>query len=274
MVNIRRITALFAVIAVCAGGVSFAAGNTVIVKGSTTVLPIAQIAAEHFMNENPQADISIQGGGSGVGIAALIDGTCDIADASRSIKDKEIDKALENGIEPVAHVVAMDGIAVILHPSNDIDSMTKQQIKDIYTGKTSNWSEVGADNTKIVVISRDSNSGTYEAFKELALDGEKVRPDALLQASNQAVLTTIAKTPGAIGYVGLGYVNSTVKALVVDGILPTKETVLSGDYILSRPLFMYTNGTPTGMVKEFIDYVLGSEGQRLVEEVGYIGLEQ
>jgi len=249
----------------------FAASVTI--KGSTTVLPIAQACAEEFMNNNSEVDISVQGGGSGVGIASLIDNTCDIGDASRPIKDKELEKAIAMGVDPKAHVVAMDGIAVIVNPSNNISVLTKKQIKAIYTGKVSSWSQVGGSGGEIVVISRDSASGTFEAFMKLALDKAKTRPDALLQASNQAVATTVAKTPGAIGYVGLGYVSRSVKAIVVDGITISKESVLSGEYPLGRPLFMYTNGKPKGAVKKFLDFVLGKKGQKLVEDNGYVGLK-
>ena len=248
------------------------AEESITIKGSTTVLPIAQIAAEKFMDKNPGVDISVQGGGSGVGIASLVDGTCDIGDASRPIKDKELDKAVSMGKNPTANVVAMDGIAVVVHPSNPLNSLTTKQVKDIYTGKISNWSAVGGPDKKIVVLSRDSSSGTFETFNNLALKKEKVRPDALMQASNQAVATTVSKTPGAIGYVGLGFLSSNVKGLVLDGVEPSKENVLSGEYPISRPLFMYTDGKPKGAVKQFIDYILSREGQKLVEEVGYVGL--
>ena len=256
-----------------AGTMSLAAEKIVVIKGSTTVLPIAQSCAEVFLDQNPEISISVQGGGSGVGIASLIDGTCNIADASRPIKDKEVATAKEKGIDPVANVVARDAIAVAVHPSNVIDRLTLAQIKAIYTGEFSNWSQVGSSDQEIVVVSRDSASGTFEAFNELALDGEKVRPDALLQASNSAVATTVANTPGAIGYIGLGYVNEKVKAIAVENIMPSKETVNSGDYALARPLFMYTDGEPTGIVEKFLDFVLSAEGQKLVEENGYISLK-
>ncbi len=248
-------------------GIASAADITI--KGSTTVLPIAQATAEEFMDENPGISISVAGGGSGVGIASIIDGTADIGDASRPIKDKELSRAVSNGVEPKAHVVAMDGIAVIVHPSNVREAITIDEIKDIYTGKKSQWSRGG----KIVVISRDSASGTFEAFNKLALDKAKVRPDALLEASNQAVATVVTKTPGAIGYVGLGYVTPKVKALVVDGVECKKETVLSGEYPLARPLFMYTNGKPKGDVKKYIDFVTGDQGQEIAEEQGFVGLK-
>jgi len=243
----------------------------IIVAGSTTVLPIAQKAAEVFMNNNPDADISVRGGGSGVGIASLIDGTCDIAASSRPIKDSELDKAITNGISPKASVIAMDGICVMVHPENPVGALTLKQIRNIYTGKASNWKELGGPDEKIVVISRDSSSGTFEAFGELVLKGEKVRPDALLQASNQAVASVVSRTRGAIGYAGLGYVTSSVKAVEVDGLTASKETVLTGKYPIGRPLFMYTNGATKGLTKQFIDFILSNEGQKLVEEEGFVG---
>ncbi|MCM8823499.1 MAG: phosphate ABC transporter substrate-binding protein [Candidatus Omnitrophica bacterium] len=248
-------------------------GEKIILEGSTTVLPIAQKAAEVFMKSKPKANISVRGGGSGVGIASLIDGNCDIANSSRPIRPSELDKAIARGKDIKAHVIAMDGIAVIVHPSNKIKGLTKKQIKDIYTGKISNWSQLGGDNQKIVVVSRDSASGTFEAFGELALDKEKVRPDAIMQASNQAVVSVVAKTSGAIGYVGLGYIEPSVKALEINGVMPSKETVLTEKYPIARPLFMYTNGAPQGLVKEFIDFIKSVQGQRLVDEDGFVPLK-
>lgn len=245
----------------------------IVVEGSTTVLPIAQKAAEVFMNNNPGSDISVRGGGSGVGIASLIDGACDIADSSRPIKEAELDKAVTNGRSLKANVIAMDGLCVIAHPSNGIATLSKKEIKDIYTGRISNWKDVGGSDQKIVVVSRDSSSGTFEAFGELVLKGEKVRPDALLQASNQAVASTISRTAGGIGYVGLGYLSSAVKAIDVDGVKASKETVLTGKYSIGRPLFMYTNGVPAGLAKQFIDFILSPGGQKLVEGEGFVGLK-
>ncbi len=244
-----------------------------VIEGSTTLLPIAQKAAEVFMGNDSAADISVRGGGSGVGIASIIDGTCDIGDASRSIKDSELDRAAVLGRDIKAHVVAMDGIAVIVNQENKVSTLTKKQLKDIYTGKISNWSQVGGGDQKIVAISRDSSSGTFEAFGTLALEGAKVRPDALMQASNQAVASIVARTPQAIGYVGLGFMSGNVKAIEYEGVMPSKETVLSGKYPLGRPLFMYTNGVPRGLVKEFIDFVKSPQGQKLAEEEGFVALK-
>ncbi|MDD5078626.1 MAG: phosphate ABC transporter substrate-binding protein [Candidatus Omnitrophica bacterium] len=246
----------------------------IVIEGSTTVLPIAQRAAEVYMDQNPGANISVRGGGSGVGIASLLDKSCDIADASRPIKDKELDKAVTNGVDATANIVAMDGLAVIVNASNNVSKMSKKQVKDIFTGKISNWSQVGGSDEKIVVVSRDTSSGTFEAFLTMVLSGDKTRPDALMQASNQAVATTIASTPGAIGYVGLGFISPSVKAVEIDGVMPSKETVVSGKYPITRPLFMYTNGKPKGAVKEFIDFILSDEGQKIVEEEGFVGLRE
>ncbi len=250
-----------------------AKAENITIKGSTTVLPIAQACAEEFMNSNLRVNISVQGGGSGFGIASIMEGTADIGNASRPAKDKELKKAAQNGVDLKANVVAMDGIAVVVNPSNPVDALTKQQVKDIYTGKVSDWSEIGGSSGEIVVISRDSASGTYETFLKLALDKARVRPDALRQASNQAVATTVSNTPGAIGYVGLGYLSSRVKAVEMNGVKASKETVLSGEYILSRPLFMYTDGKPKGVVKDFLEFILSGTGQRIAEKQGYVGLK-
>ena len=254
-------------------GTLFAAGKTITLKGSTTVLPIAQATAEVFMEKNPAINISVQGGGSGVGVTSLIDGTCDIADSSRQIKPEETEKAKSKGVNVNEIKIAMDGIAIIVNPKNKIKAITKQQIKDIYTGKVSDWSELGGAPGKIVVLSRDTSSGTYESFELLALNKEKVRADALINASNQAIASTVGTTPGAIGYVGHGYLTKKVKDLTVDDVKCTKETILSGKYGLSRPLFMYTNGKPEGDIKKLIDFVLGKEGQKIVEEEGFVGLK-
>ncbi len=250
-----------------------AAEKAIVLKGSTTVLPIAQPCAEVFMDQSPNIDISVQGGGSGVGIASLIDGTCDIGNSSRPAKEEEIKTAQEKGVEIYANIIARDAIAVIVNPANQVEGLTLDQIKDIYLGKISNWSEIGGKDQAIVVVSRDSASGTFETFNELALKKEKLRPDALMQASNAAVATTVATTRGAIGYVGLGYVTDKVKAIKVNNTLPSKETVNDNSYPLARPLFMYTNGQPEGTIKEFLDFVLGAEGQKLVEENGFLSVQ-
>jgi phosphate transport system substrate-binding protein len=239
------------------------------IQGSTTVLPIAQAAAEAYMDNNPDADITVRGGGSGTGIAALIDGATDIADASRPMKDKEVKTAREKGVSPVAHIVARDGIAVVVHPDNPIDAITIESIKAIYTGEISRWDDMGGKGS-IVVVSRDAASGTFEAFNELALHKAKLTDEALMLASNLEIARTVAQTPGAIGYIGLGYLTDNVKALTVEGIMPSEKTVNDDSYPLARPLFMYTNGDPKGLAKGLIDFIMSGPGQEIVKEAGFV----
>ena len=261
---------VFLLVMFSVSGSLYAASKSIAITGSTTVLPIAQRAAESFMDINEDISVSVRGGGSGVGIAALIDGRADIADASRPIKTKEIKLAREKGIDPYANVVARDGIAVVVHPDNPVDSIGIEDLKKIYTGEIENWKDLGGPNKAVVVISRDYSSGTFEVFKELVLEGAKVMDGALMLASNKAVSTTISTTPNSIGYIGLGYLSKEVKALEVDGVEATEETVKEGKYKLARPLFMYTNGEPTGIIKTFIDFVFSPQGQEIAREVGYV----
>ena len=263
---------IFILINAASGTVALAEGDEITIKGSTTVLPIAQIMAEEFMDENHDITISVQGGGSGVGIASLIDGTADIADSSRKMSRNELERAKASGVSPYEITIALDGIAVVVHPSNIKTYLNTALLRAIYTGKISNWSEIGGENRKIVVISRDTSSGTYEAFADLALSGQKVRPDALITASNQAVNLTVAQTPGAIGYLGLGYISKKVKTVRINNIECTKDTIRSGEYPLSRSLYMYTNGIPEGTVRRFMDYVLSRQGQELVDSQGFVSI--
>ncbi len=246
------------------------AGERIVLQGSTTVFPIAQRCAEEFRRLHPEVNISVRGGGSGVGIAGLIDGTCDIADASRPMKEKEIEKARRQGFTPKEFVIARDAIAVIVHRTNPLEGMTLEDLKKIYSGQITNWKALGGPDRRIVVVSRDSASGTFETFNKLVLREARLTPRALYQASNKAVLLTVAKSKGAIGYIGLGYLTGEVKALKVEGVYPSRETVLKGTYPLQRPLFMYTRGEPRGVVREFIQFVLSERGQKIVEEVGFI----
>ncbi len=251
----------------------FAAKKNITLAGSTTVLPIAQKCAEAFMDINPKVNISVRGGGSGVGIASLTAKSIDIGMSSRPIKDKELATAKQKGVNPVGNIIALDGLAVVVHSQNPINEISIKTLKDIYTGKITNWKVIGGPDKEIVVVSRDVASGTFEVFKEKVLGGEKTKDDALMLASNKAVATTVQETPGAIGYIGLGYLSEGVKALKVEGVLPSNKTVQDGTYKLARPLYMYTNGTPKGIVKEFIDFILSPSGQKLVSETGYVPLK-
>jgi phosphate transport system substrate-binding protein len=272
MKKIRMFLCLFVLMSTVFTGSNtlYAASKSITITGSTTVLPIAQRAAESFMDIHGDISVSVRGGGSGVGIAALIDGRADIADASRPIKTKEINLAREKGIDPYANVVARDGIAVVVHPDNPVDSISVEGLKKIYTGEIENWKELGGPSKAIVVISRDYSSGTFEVFKELVLEGAKVMDGALMLASNKAVSTTISTTPNSIGYIGLGYLSKDVKALTVDGVTASEETVKKGEYKLARPLFMYTNGEPKGIIKTFMDFVFSAQGQEIARELGYV----
>jgi len=243
------------------------------IKGSTTVLPIAQKAAEAFMKVYPNVNVSVSGGGSGNGIKAIIDGTTDIADSSRFIKEKEVALAVKKGVYPVPFGVAYDCIVPVVHLSNPISNLTIAQLKDIYMGKVKNWKELGGPDKKIVVISRDTSSGTYEVWEKLIMKKARVYPAALLQASNGAIAQAVAKNSYAIGYVGLSYLNKDLKTLTVNGVEASAENAMSGAYPVSRVLYMFTKGWPTGTTLKFINFVMHpAKGQKIVEEAGYVPL--
>jgi phosphate transport system substrate-binding protein len=252
---------------------SAARSQGIFLKGSDTVLPLAQAETEEFMNDNPEKTITVTGGGSGVGIAALIDGEVDIATASREMKEDEIQKAEANGVTPVEHVIAYDGISVVVNPNNPVSELTFDQLRGIYNGSIGNWKEVGGEDRRIAVISRDSSSGTYEYFKEEVLLGDEYRPDALTQPATGGIVGEVSQNPNSIGYIGVAYLDESVKALSLDSgngfEYPSPENVMSGAYPLSRPLLFYTNGEPQGLTEEFLNYVLSEEGQDLVLEIGY-----
>ena len=255
------------------------------VKGSDTLVNLALAWAEEYTRLYPDARISVTGGGSGTGIAALINGTVDIANASREMKAEEIAKARANGSDPVEFTVALDAIAIVVNPSNPVDGLTLQQISDIYTGKVTNWTQVGGEDRPIVLLSRESNSGTYVYFLEnvVRLGDSKsdalFSPETLLMPSSEGISAEVRQNPNAIGYDGLGYVTpdqKTVAVAVADGapyVLPSVETVNDGTYPISRPLYMYTVGEPTGHIKAYLDWVLG-DGQGLIAGLGFVPLNQ
>ncbi|MFO7916884.1 MAG: PstS family phosphate ABC transporter substrate-binding protein [Anaerolineae bacterium] len=253
-------------------------------KGSDTIVNLALAWVEEYTRLHPDVRISVTGGGSGTGIAAMINGTVDIANASRSMKEEEITAAQKNGIDPVEFVVARDAIAVVVHPSNPVDGLTLQQISDIYTGKITNWREVGGEDRPIVLLSRESNSGTYVYFLENVIRlGEKesdllFSPDTLLMPSSEGISAEIRQNPNAIGYDGLGYVTPDQKVVAIAQdedapyVMPSVDTVNDGSYPIARSLFMYTAGEPTGQIAAYMDWIL-DEGQRLVADVGFVPLE-
>jgi len=247
-------------------------GEKIVVDGSTTVGPIAKAFAEYYMAKHKNVNITVSESGSGNGAKSLINKTCDIADMSRFMKEKEFKAAAEKGIMPVAHVIALDGLPVLVHPSNPVKGLTVEQIRNIYLGKIKNWKEVGGPNLKIVKISRDTNSGTYETFEKLVMKKQKLAKDVEYVGSNGAARQRVQKTKGAISYAGLGFVDKTVKALEINGIYPSRETVTSGVYPIARPLFMFTDGYPklgTELYK-FITIYLTDEGQEIVESIGFV----
>lgn len=247
------------------------------IKGSDTVLPLTQKEAEKYNKKNPSADISVSGGGSGVGISALMDGTTDIAMASRKIKLDEKMKMQEAGKTVVEKTIAWDALAVIVNPQNKVSQLTRQQLEGIFTGKITNWKEVGGADLKIVVYSRETSSGTYEFFKESILKNKNYMSSVLSMPATGAIIQSIGQTPGAIGYVGLAYLNKEVKALKVsyDGktfVEPTYANAKNKSYPVVRPLFYYYIKKDEAKVKPFIDYVLTAEGQQTVKEIGYIDI--
>ncbi len=262
------------VLAVCAvlsiSGAAFA--NALVMNGSTTVLPIAQAAAEKYMAANSGVKISVSGGGSGNGIKAIIDGTTDIANSSRFIKTDEVKAAVEKGTYPVPFAVAMDALLPIVHPENPVSDLSIEQLRDIYAGKITNWKDVGGEDKGIAVVGRDTSSGTYETWQEIIMKKERVSQRALVVASSGAMLTTVAKNKYAIGYDGIGYINNTVKPLMVGGKKGSSETALDGTYPIARFLYMFTKGWPTGEIMKFINFVLSDDGQKIVAETGFVPL--
>jgi phosphate transport system substrate-binding protein len=260
------------------------AGTTVIVdKGSDTLVNLALAWAEAYTPQHPEIRISVTGGGSGTGIAALINRTADIANASREMKAEEIAAARENGVEPVEHVVARDAIAVVVNPSNPVSQLTLQQISDMYTGKITNWSQVGGENRPIVLLSRESNSGTYVYFLENVIRmGEKsdllFSPNTLLMPSSEGISEEVRQNPNAIGYDGLGYVTPDQKMIAVARdaqgpyVLPSVATANDNSYPVSRSLYMYTVGEPSGPLKTYLDWVI-TEGQAEVVKLGFVPLK-
>jgi phosphate transport system substrate-binding protein len=257
--------------------------------GSNTVTPLSSIWAENFMAANPKVSIAVSGPGSGVGIAALIDGTTDICQASRAIKTAEITQANDKGVNPYEIQVATDALSVVVNPANPVDELTFAQLSAIYTNRITNWKEVGGNDAHIVVLSRDNNSGTFAYFLEdvVQMAGMSTEDKTLQYGGNVLMLPSteqgisqVASTPNAIFYSGLGYLNDSVKALGIKktagdaAVKPSVETALAGTYPVSRPLFYYTNGEPTGVIKAYIDYCLSDEGQQEVLDVGFVPLKK
>ncbi|NHQ61254.1 phosphate ABC transporter substrate-binding protein [Chlorobium sp. BLA1] len=244
--------------------------KTIVLDGSTTVGPVAKSFAAYFTRKYG-VRVSVSESGSGNGAKSLINGSCTIATLSRPMKDAELAAARTKGVNPVATVVAMDGLAIVVHPANPVRALTKAQISSIYTGRITNWKQIGGPNANIVVIQRESNSGTAESFKDLVVGkGVQIKGSAETQSSNGSVKSRVSSTPTAIGYLGLGFVDRSVKAVAVNGVLPDVKTVRSGSYPVARPLYFYTNGQPAGVVKQFVDLPKTTAGKGMISELGFV----
>ena len=252
--------------------------------GSDTIVNLALAWAEKYQEVSPQTSIAVSGGGSGTGIASLINQTTDLANASRQIKPVEVENALANGIEPNEFVVARDAIAIIVNPNNPIDVLTLQQLSDIYSGKINNWKEIGGEDRPIVRLSRETNSGTHVYFLEQVLrmgskeDKTLFSTNTLLLPSSEVIGAEIRSNPNAIGYDGLGYVTPDMKVIGVSAsqdegsgyIYPSAETVNDGTYPIARDLYMYTSGLPKGSIKEYLEWILSPEAQLIVTHLGFV----
>lgn len=256
-------------------------GRYVTVKGSDTMVHLVSSWAEAFMKKEQGIEVSVTGGGSGTGIAALINGTTDICAASRKIKEKEKKLAGEKGISPNEIVVARDGIAVVVNPKNPVSELSMGQLGEIFTGAYTRWSQVGGSDEEIIVLSRESSSGTYVFFQKHVLKKKDYTRNAMLMPATSAIIQSVSVDKWAIGYVGLGYAlaaKGKVKTLGVKAddnsaaTSPSEQTVKSGQYSISRPLYLYTNGEAAGTVKNFIDFCLSAEGQTIVRETGYVAV--
>ena len=252
------------------------------IKGSDTMVNLCQAWAEAFMAKYPQVTVAVTGGGTGTGVAALIGGTCDLAAASRKMSEKEIAAAKDKGADPKEWTVALDGLAVVVHPTNPVKQLTLRQLADLFTGKIRNWGDLGGPQKTVVLLSREVNSGTHVYFKEHVLSAagadspKEFAAEALLLPSSQAIADEVAANPDAIGYYGMGYRNSQNAVVAVAKtagdpyIEPVEERVRSGVYPISRPLLLYSRQAPQGLVKAFLDFVLAPEGQQVVREIDFV----
>ena len=261
-------------------------GRTIQNKGSDTIVNLALAWAEAYREIQPDVSIAVTGGGSGTGIASLINGTVDIANASREMKESEIEQARGNGIEPVEHLIAIDALAVIVNPENPVNQLTIDQIADIFTGRITNWKDVGGNDLDIVLVSRETNSGTHVYFlEEVVRKGDSdntdiFAPQTLLMPSSVGITSEIQRNPRAIGYDGLGYVTEHEKMLGVAKnadspyVLPSVASGSDGSYPVARGLYMYTAGEPTGTIADYIAWIKGPAGQQIVADLGFVPLTE
>ena len=246
------------------------AAGTVNVNGSTTVLPAMQLVAEGFMQAHPDVTVTISGTGSGNGIKALRDGMTDVAMASRDLKSKEAEDFKSHGIETVRFTVAHDAIIPVVNPKNGVKGLTMAQLKDVFAGTVRNWKELGGADAPIVVIGRDSSSGTFECFQELVMGKTRVSARALVQASNGGVVQAVAQNPNAIGYIGVGYMDAQTQALTMNDVKPGMDSARDKTWPVARDLYLFTAGDPKGDAAALIDFMLSDEGQKNVLKAGFV----
>jgi phosphate transport system substrate-binding protein len=256
------------------------------IKGSDTIVNLIQVWAENFIKSHPNLNISITGGGSGTGFASLINKTCDIAMSSREVEDIEVALAKQNNVNPIGFKVGLDGLVVIVNRDNPVTQLTLTELKNIFMAKITNWKEVGGQNRKIVILSREANSGTHMFFKEhvirsgYANSSDEFSVHSLMMPSSQAVYDEVLQNPNALGYVGMGFVDNKIKVISVavdensKYIYPTRDTVVNGSYPISRPLYLYTNGKPEGIIEMFIDYAVSDEGQKIVVDTDFVPIKK
>ena len=272
MTRSKQVLILVVLAGTMAAGAAAADSKTIKMEGSTTVGPIADAYVEAFKKMYPDVTITVNKSGSGNGAAALVDSRCDIANLSRFMKDQEFKDAVTKGVMPVAHAIAMDGVCVVVHPSNPVGALTAAQVRDIYTGKVTNWKDLGGADMKIVVVSRDTSSGTYETFEQLVMAKQKMAAGVQYVASNPEAHAMVKSTAGAVAYVGLGFVDKDVKALKIDGVMPSRKTIAKGEYPVSRPLFMFTNGYPKlgSLIHALVTFHLTPKGQDIIDAKGFV----
>ena len=268
---IRKITIMLMAAGLSAGLAVAKDANKIVVDGSTTVGPLAKAFAEHYMAKHSDVTITVSESGSGNGAKSLINDTCDVATMSRPMKPSEKKAASDSGILPIENIVALDGIAVVVHPGNPVANLTVEQIKKIYIGEIKNWKDVGGPDQAIVVISRDTSGGTYETFETMVLKGQKLTAKSEYVGSNGAVRQRVMSTPAAIGYVGIAFLEG-VKAVKVNDIEVTNKTVADNTYPIARPLYMYTHGHPKEGTPlfDFVNLCNTPEGRKMITEIGFV----
>ena len=270
---LTTVTSAFLVCLLLFSHAPLAETTRLVIKGSTTVLPIAQRIAEEFERKCGNVEVGVSGGGSAEGITALIMGEADIATSAAFITEDELKLARQHDVYPVPFRVANDCILPVVHNSNPLKNLSSEDLKKIYRGIINNWQQLGGPDLGIDVISRDTVSGTYEVWHNIIMEHEAVVTTQPLKHSNSEVVRAVSENPGAIGYIGLGYLNASVKPLRVDGVIGSHQTLLDGSYSINRPLFMFSNGWPSGKTLEFINFVLDADnGQQMIEDAGYIPL--